>query len=279
MMNYNIPGIKKSPSTSYSVTYGFNETQEKLVVEEPLEISIKSKTGDPKRIAVVMRTPMMDNFLAVGFLFSEGFISSGSDVVGFEGTDDKGIAGSNSLTVIFADSVPSHYLWDKRNFYVNSSCGICGKSNINEIYSRIGKVQRSKVRIKSRVLLELPKIMRMKQHVFQETGGIHAAALFNSSGDLIILAEDIGRHNAVDKIAGFALMNRINCNDLILQVSGRAGFEIIQKAALSGIPVVSSVSASSSLAVEVCESIGITLACFVRDDHFTVYSHPERIMF
>ena len=279
MMNYNIPGIKKSPSTSYSVTYGFNETQEKLAVEEPLEISIKSKTGDPKRIAVVMRTPMMDNFLAVGFLFSEGYISSGSDVVGFEGTDEKGIAKSNSLTVVLANNISSFDSKEMRNFFVNSSCGICGKSNISEIYSRVGKVQRSNVRVKSRVLLELPKVMRIYQHVFQETGGIHAAALFNSSGDLIIIAEDIGRHNAVDKIAGFALMNMINCYDLVLQVSGRAGFEIIQKAAVSGIPVVSSVSAPTSLAVEASESMGITLVCFVRNDRFTVYSHPERVIF
>ena len=279
MMKYNIPGIKESPSTSYSVKSGSTKTEEKIAVEEPLEISIKSKGGVPKRIAVVMRTPLMDNFLAVGFLFSEGLISSGSDVLGFEGTDDRGTARSNSLTVLLADSVHSIDSKDTRNFFVNSSCGICGKSNISEIYSRIGKVQRSKVRIKSRVLLELPEIMRIKQHVFQETGGIHAAALFNSSGDLIVVAEYIGRHNAVDKLAGYVLMNRINCNDLVLQVSGRAGYEIIQKAAISGIPVVSSVSAPSSLAVEASESMGMTLVCFVRNDRFTVYSHPERIIF
>ncbi|MFG1519506.1 MAG: formate dehydrogenase accessory sulfurtransferase FdhD [Thermoplasmataceae archaeon] len=271
-------GSRLARSLSYSTKTGMSEIEDRITVEEPLQILVRREGSEATHIAYIMRTPLMDNFLAAGFLMSEGLINSGSDILGFEGVDAIGIARSNTITVTVSNSIDPEGLMGRRNFFVNSSCGICGKATISSIFARTGNIQKSAVRIMSSVLLRLPGIMRADQRVFLQTGGIHAAAIFDDSGHMIAIAEDIGRHNAVDKIVGFILMNRLQCNNLILQVSGRAGFEIIQKAAVSGIPIVSSISAPSSLAVETCESMGITLACFVRRDRFTVYSHPERII-
>ncbi|EQD42350.1 formate dehydrogenase family accessory protein FdhD, partial [mine drainage metagenome] len=198
--------------------------------------------------------------LAAGFLFTEGILHSGSDILGFEGIDANGASKGNKVTVLVPEGLPIDLAEMQRNFFVNSSCGVCGKAIINDAYLRASRINRSKCTILPGTLMKLPDAMKERQSIFMKTGGIHAAALFSLDGALIAISEDIGRHNAVDKIVGYLLLNELLHKDFILQVSGRAGFEIVQKAAMAGIPVISSVSAPSSLAVETCKALGMTLA-------------------
>jgi FdhD protein len=262
----------------YTLASGHSVSKDLVTVEEPLEIKVKNESMQTFLIAYIMRTPGMDDYHAVGFLYSEGIIQSKSDILGFEGVDSNGVSASNSLTVLVPDRLPVDLSTIQRKFFVNSSCGICGKANINDIFLRTSGMQRSECTVQAETILLLPAIMRSRQNIFSVTGGIHAAALFTLQGKLIAVAEDIGRHNAVDKIVGYMLMNGLVNHDFVLQVSGRAGFEIIQKAAFAGIPIISSISAPSSLAIETCEALGLTLACFVREDRFSVYSHGQRII-
>ena len=264
--------------TKYTGMSGRNSATDRVTVEEPLDIMVRKGSAEPFHVAYIMRTPVMDDYLSAGFLFSEGIIRSRSDILGFEGIDSNGVSVKNSLTVLVVDDLPLDIKEMQRQFFVNSSCGICGKANINEIFMRTSGLQRSECTIHAETILQLPKIMREHQSIFSKTGGIHAAALFSLEGELIALAEDIGRHNAVDKIVGYMLLNGLTNHDLALQVSGRVGFEIAQKAALAGIPIISSISAPSSLAVETCETLGLTLACFVREDRLSIYSNGQRIL-
>lgn len=278
-----IPGDFKCGSITKSVIKytgmsGHSSTTDSVTVEEPLDIMVRKGSSEPFHIAYIMRTPVMDDYLSAGFLFSEGIIRSRSDILGFEGIDFNGVSAKNSLTVLVADDLPLDQKEMQRQFFVNSSCGICGKASINEIFMRMSGLQRSECTIRAETILLLPKIMREHQNIFSKTGGIHAAALFSLQGDLMALAEDIGRHNAVDKIVGYMLLNGLINHDLALQVSGRVGFEIAQKAALAGIPIISSISAPSSLAIETCETLGLTLACFVREDRISIYSYGQRIL-
>ena len=263
---------------NYNSKTGAENFQDRITVEEPLEVRIRYRDGKEKTVSVIMRTPTMDNYLAVGFLYSEGIVKDSSQVISILNVDSEGTAIDNTVIVEVTDQVHFDLSDYGRNFAVNSSCGVCGKSSINDIFVKSGRLIRSTREIKASTLLTLPEIMKKQQRIFGETGGIHAAGLFDTNGNLKVVAEDIGRHNAVDKVVGFMVLNNLLfSDDLVLQVSGRAGFEILQKAAMAGIPIVSSVSAPSTLAINTADSMNMTLACFVRGDRFNIYTNPFRI--
>ncbi len=246
-----------------------------VTLEEPVEI-ILHDGNETYNVSVIMRTPVDDFPLAVGFLFTEGIVKP-EDIEGIKYSESAGISEKNNIVTISVKSF-DRQLIGNRNFYVNSSCGVCGKTNINDIYLKAGHLIGHGNPIDYRQLLKLPEIMRAKQSIFQNTGGVHAAAIMDYSGNILSMGEDIGRHNAVDKAIGKMLLKGIaRSPEAVLQVSGRAGFEIVQKAAMYGIPVVSSVSAPSSLAIELADEFNMALVSFVRRNSFNVYAHPERI--
>ena len=246
-----------------------------ITPEEPLQLVLE-QGGKRMDLAVIMRTPLMDTELAAGFLFTEGLIASRDEIQSIELEGSGEGKEGNVIRVKLSGDVRKDV--EERRFSVSSSCGICGKSSINELYVRGYPIVRSTGKVDRSVIISLPDRMRSGQKVFLSTGGIHAAGLFRYDGSMVAVCEDIGRHNAVDKIAGFMLLSgHMKREDYVLQVSGRAGFEIVQKAVAMGIPVVSSISAPSSLAIETADAFGITLACFVRDGKFNVYSHAERL--
>jgi FdhD protein len=247
--------------------------QDALAAEEPLEIRI----GEIP-LTVTMRTPGHDLELAAGFLLTEGIIESPEQIAGMRQVAPENGTNSNVVTVELKDvSFDRDDL--QRNFFAASSCGICGKASIEAIRVRGLRTPDADFRIDPEVLCRLPEILRSEQAVFGRTGGLHAAALFNASGELIALREDIGRHNAVDKIAGWALRNgHLPLSRHVLLVSGRGGFEIVQKALAAGVPVLASVSAPSSLAVKLARELGLTLAGFLRGRRFVVYSCPYRVL-
>ena len=262
----------------YDASRGTENFQDRITVEEPLDLRIRYRDGKEKTVSLIMRTPTMDNYLAVGFLYSEGIIKDSRQVISILNMDSDGTAIDNVAIVEVTDEVHFDISDYGRNFAVNSSCGVCGKSSINDIFVKSGRLIRSTKDIKASTLLKLPETMKKQQRIFGETGGIHAAGLFDTDGNLKVVAEDIGRHNAVDKVIGYMVLNNLLFSDeLVLQVSGRAGFEILQKAAMAGIPIVSSVSAPSTLAINTAESMNMTLACFVRGDRFNIYTNPSRI--
>lgn len=251
-----------------------SEKDDFVTAEEPLQIVLVSRKKR-KNYAVIMRTPVHDFELCAGFLFSEGIIRSPGDIESIRYDSSRKADSRNVAVVMLADSVQIGN--EVREFAVNSSCGVCGKSSINDIFLKGSSPVRTKRELSRELVLSLPDRMAEKQEIFRKTGGIHAAGLFDYDGNLLFVAEDVGRHNAVDKIVGHMLLNGLmGKDDYIMQVSGRAGFEIVQKAAGAGISAVSSVSAPSSLAVETADSFNITLVCFVRRSRFNVYSHRER---
>jgi FdhD protein len=249
-----------------------------LVGEEPLEIRVGGTS-----LAVTMRTPGNDYELAAGFLVSEGVISRATDFGGATYCRGSGNGDANEynvLDVLLGHGVepPSPDL--ARNFYTTSSCGVCGKASIDAIQaSSAFDPAGVEVDIELEDLLALPGRLRESQTVFEETGGLHAAAIFDAgSGEMLVTREDVGRHNAVDKVIGWALMEGLlPLERCVLQVSGRASFELLQKANMAGLPIFSAVSAPSTLAVELAVSSGITLAGFVRGDSLVAYSRPDRI--
>jgi len=245
--------------------------QDSLAAEEPLEIRVD---GTP--LTVTMRTPGNDLELAVGFLLTEGIIESRDQLAGIRAVSPDPTAKSNGVEVQLKNTqfAPENL---QRNFFAASSCGICGKASIEAIRRRGLRAPDCDVRVSPEVLCRLPEMLRTDQTVFDRTGGLHAAALFDVQGNLIALREDIGRHNAVDKLAGWALLeDRLPLNNFIMLVSGRGGFEIVQKALAAGIPVVASVSAPSSLAVRLARELGLTLVGFLRGQRFVVYSGSSR---
>ena len=267
-------------TVKYNKTTGAENFKDRITVEEPLEVRIRYRNGGEKTVSVIMRTPTMDNYLAVGFLYSEGILKGHNQVLSISNVNSEGTAIDNIVVVEVADDVQFDLSEYGRNFVVNSSCGICGKSSINDIFVKTGRLIRSTKTTDAITLLKLPELMRKEQKIFGETGGIHAAGLFDLKGDVKVVAEDIGRHNAVDKIIGYMVMNNmLFSDDSVLQVSGRGGFEILQKAAMAGIPVVSCVSAPSTLAIDTAVSLNMTLVCFVRGERFNIYAHPYRIRF
>ena len=248
-----------------------------LAAEEPLETRVNGRA-----LAVTMRTPGHDVELAHGFLLSEGVIGSRADVATARYCDGVGPDGRNTynvLDVALAPGVPDPEVGVERNFYTTSSCGVCGKGALDAVklrtrYSPAG----DDTRVEVGVLGQLPVLLRSQQRVFDSTGGLHAAGLFTPEGEPLVVREDVGRHNAVDKVLGWALLaDRVPLPGTVLVVSGRASFELVQKAAMAGIPVLAAVSAPSSLAVELAEEQGMTLVGFVRGDSMNVYAGAQRI--
>ena len=247
--------------------------QDSLAAEEPLEIRV-----DGKPLNVTMRTPGNDIELTAGFLLTEGVIDSRDQLAEIRAVTSDGAAKSNVVEVQLRNT---HFSIEEqqRSFFVASSCGICGKSSIEAIRRRGLRAPGRGFRVSPKVLCRLPETLRADQSVFERTGGLHAAALFDADGKLIALREDIGRHNAVDKLVGWALLDgRVPLSNLILLLSGRGGFEIIQKALAAGVPVVASVSAPSSLAVKLAREMGLTLVGFLRGNRFVVYSEDFRCL-
>jgi FdhD protein len=254
-----------------------SERPDTLATEEPLEIRVGGPDQEATQVAVTMRTPGGDFELAVGFLFTEGLIAA-SEVRRVAYCDDLDDEEQrfNVVTVTLERSFDAEGV--RRNFYATSSCGVCGKAALDDVDVRCEPVAEG-TRVPLEVLLELPDTLRGRQSVFERTGGLHAAGLFATDGTLVELREDVGRHNAVDKVIGQrVLAGAVPLRDHVLQVSGRASFEIVQKAAVAGIPVVSAVSAPSSLAVDAADRFGMTLLGFVRDGGCNLYTHPERVV-
>ena len=248
--------------------------QDDLAAEEPLEIRIGARP-----LAVTMRTPGNDFELALGFLFTEGIIESPTEIVSIgEPAEMKFTERGNIVEVELAPDPERDLDHAQRNFFAASSCGICGKASIESVRNRGVRAVNPQFRMSPETLCRLPETLRASQEVFSRTGGLHAAALFDKDGALLAEREDIGRHNAVDKIVGWAVRaNRVPLSDCALIVSGRGGFEIIQKAAMAGIPLVASVSACSSLAVRLAREVGMTLAGFLRGRRFVIYAGGERL--
>ena len=254
-----------------------SERPDTVATEEPMEIRVGGPGQEARAVAVTMRTPGGDYELAAGFLFTEGLIAPG-EVQRVAYCDDLGDEEQryNVVTVTLTTPFDADRL--SRNFFATSSCGVCGKASLDDIAVRCDVVPPG-FTVPAEVLVELPDRLRSAQRVFDRTGGLHAAGLFTAEGAAISVREDVGRHNAVDKIVGEQLLaGNVPLADRVLQVSGRASFEIVQKAAVAGIPVVSAVSAPSSLAVEAGERLGVTVVGFVRDGRCNVYSHPDRIV-
>jgi FdhD protein len=245
-----------------------------LGVEEPLEIRVQGQS-----IAITMRTPGHDEELALGFLVSEGLIRSRDQVTHLAHcqTGEAALTG-NVLNVFTADDVALDFEKLTRHVFASSSCGLCGKASIEEVHQHFPPIQQVP-QVEYRILLRLPQLLRQHQSAFEKTGGLHAAALFDTQGNLLVCREDVGRHNAVDKVIGFALNEGLwPLEKHILQVSGRASFEILQKALAARIPIVAAVSAPSSLAVDFAQESGQSLIGFLRGETMNLYSHPEAVI-
>jgi FdhD protein len=253
-----------------------SERPDTLATEEPMEIRAGGPGDEASQVAVTMRTPGGDFELAVGFLFTEGLIEPG-EVARVAYCDDLDAAQRfNVVTVTLRRPFDPEAL--RRNFFASSSCGVCGKAALDDVAVRCAPVAPGP-EVDAATLVGLPDALRAGQRAFDRTGGLHAAGLFTAAGELVSLREDVGRHNAVDKVIGEqVLANRVPLSDHVLQVSGRASFEIVQKAARAGIPIVSAVSAPSSLAVETGERFGMTIVGFVRDGRCNVYAGAERVI-
>jgi FdhD protein len=251
------------------------EAPDELVVEEPLEIRV---AGDP--IAVTMRTPGDDADLALGFLFAEGIVGGTADVgrISHCGKPtDEGYG--NTIDVLPGPGValdPDRLKTSRRGTLTTAACGVCGRVTIDDLLDRVGAMPEGE-RIAVDTLQRCTDKLREEQVNFARTGGVHAAAVLSRAGEILALAEDVGRHNAVDKVVGALLRGDVLESARILVVSGRVSFEITQKAAVARIPVVAAVSAPTSLAVDVARRVGLTLCGFVRDGRLNVYAHPERL--
>lgn len=241
--------------------------QDLLAVEEPLEIRIASNT-----ISITMRTPGHDLELAAGFLFTEGILTDAGQIRSMS-------QAANSVTVDLNADVEVNLARLERHFYTTSSCGVCGKASIEALRAiNCPVIARGGPEFAASMIHELPDRLREAQAVFDRTGGLHAAALFDTGGNLLGLREDVGRHNAVDKLIGVEMLaGRTPCSNRLLFVSSRTSFELVQKTLMAGIPILAAVGAPSSLAVEVAQRFGITLLGFVRGRRFNIYSGAQRI--
>lgn len=244
-----------------------------LAREEPLEIRVRGQS-----VAVTMRTPGRDAELAAGFLLTEGLVTRREDIVEIAHCQQGEAAQlGNTLNVFLAPSVVVDFEQLTRHVFASSSCGLCGKATIESVHQHFPPIS-SSVRIAAETMLQLPAKLAAQQPTFDQTGGLHAAALFTATGELLVLREDVGRHNAVDKVLGWALLNGpFPPAEHILLVSGRASFEIMQKALAARVPVVAAVSAPSSLAVEFARRSGQTLVGFLRGAGMNVYAGEERL--
>jgi FdhD protein len=249
---------------------------DRVVGEAPLEIRASGPQQAPVAVAVTMRTPGNEDELAIGFLRTEGLID-GPEVISTAGGDPASLSQPDDTITVrlsrqFDDSKVA-----ERHFVATASCGICGKASIDEVALRADPLPEGPVITRS-VILALPDMLRAAQRAFDETGGLHAAGLFTPAGELIALREDVGRHNALDKLVGSQVLAKaMPLHERILMVSGRVSFEIVQKAAVAGIPIVCAISAPSDLAIETAERLGVTLVGFLRGGGFNVYAHDARI--
>ncbi len=251
---------------------------DQLATEEPLEIRL---TSPQKTVAVTMRTPGADFELAAGFLYSEGIVKHRDDIQQISYCVDSNRDGKqryNIVNVTLREELTPDLQPLERHFFTTSACGICGKASLEALRLRGCPVMSDAMEVSTEVIYSLSEQLRSAQSVFSTTGGIHAAGLFNSQGELLSLQEDVGRHNAVDKLVGSALLtNQLPLSDRIVMVSGRSSFEILQKCLMARVPIVCAVSAPSSLAVTLAREFGITLVGFLRGKRFNVYSGKERI--
>ncbi|MCD6063178.1 MAG: fdhD [Flavipsychrobacter sp.] len=252
-----------------------SETDDVLAVEEPLEIRLVHGSADKriqKNLSVTMRTPGSDKELATGFLFTEGIINNISHVKDV-------LLNDNIISIIIDEDVNFDLSKLERNFYTTSSCGVCGKSSI-EAVKTVCQISSDggTLHYPAGLIYTLPNLLRKQQDVFESTGGLHASALFDAEGKLLLLREDVGRHNALDKLIGAALeQGMLPLDNHLLLLSGRASFELLQKAAMAGIKMVAAVGAPSSLAVQMAKESGITLIGFLRDNRFNIYNGEQRI--
>ncbi|GAA1589509.1 formate dehydrogenase accessory sulfurtransferase FdhD [Actinoplanes couchii] len=268
-------GRRTVVTVDVSASSGSRSRQDHLAAEEPLEIRVRKKP-----LAVTMRTPGHDIDLAMGFLLSEGVIGEATDVTTAQlcaGTDTPNTY--NVVDIVLDPSVPPPVTDPSRNFYTTSSCGVCGKASIDAVKTKSRfDVTGFPLEVAAKTLVELPTKLRAAQRTFDRTGGLHAAGLFTTDGELLVLREDVGRHNAVDKVLGWALREgRLPLSDNVLLVSGRASFELVQKAWMAGLPLLAAVSAPSTLAVELAEESGMTLVGFLREPKMNIYAGAQRV--
>ena len=265
------PGQKSRTITRYSVRGAVTEA-DILAEEEPLEIAIRQR-GRRRVVAVTMRTPGRDLDLTLGFLFTEGILPPDTNLGA--GAQEKG----NSVTLEWPSRLPLDIRSLDRHSYTSSSCGVCGKTSVEQVYQQLPfPDDPAPWSVALETLLPLPDTLRAHQQLFRSTGGIHAAGLFDGDGRLVHLAEDVGRHNAMDKVIGHAYTaGTLPLYRHVLVLSGRTSFELVQRAAMAGIGLIISVGAPSTLAVELADDHGITLCGFVRRDGLNCYAHPHRI--
>jgi len=259
--------------------HGIVETEDQLAVEEPLEIQLKYGSKEKqikKSISVTMRTPGNDEELAVGFLFTEGIILNKKQVIEVE----PDVFEENKITVKLSGNAAPKLPTSERNFYTTSSCGVCGKSSIEAIKTvSIYQNDEDEISIPADLFYTLQTKLARQQEVFQNTGGLHASALFDLKGHFLMLREDVGRHNALDKVIGASFLNEnLPLKNVILLLSGRASFELIQKASMAGIKIIAAIGAPSSLALQLAENFGITLIGFLNNERFNIYSGSQRIV-
>ncbi len=272
-----IPVIKYNNGTQTS-------TVDLLAVEEPLEIRLGYGPKNNRQqinIAVTMRTPGNDFELATGFLFTEGIIKSLNEIYSIKYCTDLNQTEQhyNTVRVELNDWVVFDPKSVNRNFYATSSCGVCGKASIEAIHMQCQPVISNTFKVPASLILQLPDLLNEEQAIFKHTGGLHACALFSLHAELLLLREDIGRHNALDKLIGASIgSSQININQCMLLLSGRAGFEMIQKAAMAGIGMVCAIGAPSSLAAQLAKDMNITLIGFLKKQTFNIYTHAERIL-
>ena len=252
-----------------------------LAGEEPLEIRVGHRGGPRRPLAVTMRTPGDDLDLAIGFLFTEGLIGSAEDVLTAQlcaGTDEPNTY--NVVDVTLHDHVPPPATDPARNFYTTSSCGVCGKASIDAVRTKSRfDLATDPTTVAPSVLIALPDRLRAAQATFERTGGLHAAGLFTATGEAVCVREDVGRHNAVDKVVGWALREaRVPLVGHVLLVSGRASFELVQKASMAAVPVLAAVSAPSTLAADLAAEAGLTLVGFLRGATMNVYAGDARVV-
>jgi FdhD protein len=260
-----------------------SEKQDLLAVEEPLEIRIgygANSNRFQKSLVVTLRTPGNDFELAIGFLYSEGIIDSFSDVTAIKYCDDVGKQDEKGNVVRVELNPEKSPDFDRleRNFFMNASCGVCGKTSIDSVKISCKELAEGP-KVEARIVCELIDKMEERQRLFDYTGGLHAAGLFSNKGEILLMREDIGRHNAVDKVIGAALIGqKFNLSNCLLLLSGRAGFELVQKAIRAGICITAAVGAPSSLSVSLAQDFGLTLVGFLKKGKFNIYSGSERIL-
>ena len=259
---------------------GTRRRPDTLATEEPMEIRLVTG-NETQTVAITMRTPGADFELAAGFLYGEGIVSSRDDIRRISYCVDPEVDAEQQYNIVNVEMSPGT-TYDirslERHFYTTSACGVCGKASLEQLELRGCPVIPPGPEVPAQTIYTLPDKLRQTQRLFDSTGGLHAAALFDAEGKLLVLREDVGRHNATDKLVGWALLEgKLPLNEHIVMVSGRSSFEILQKCLTAGVPVVCAISAPSSLAVDVARGFGMTLVGFLRGEKFNVYAGAERI--